>query len=260
MRFSAFAPPVLAFVLLANTGQAAQSDWRRSAERSLATAAEVLAENTNSATAGWQFARACFDLAEFATNSTERAALAQRGIAAARQVIASEPKNAPAHYYLGMNLGQLARTRFLGALKIVGELERAFLRTLELDPDFDHAGPDRNLGLLYRDAPSIGSVGSRRKANQHLQNAVRRAPKYPENRLNLAESLLGWGDRRGAVRELKALEENWDEAKKELSGPYWESSWADWEPRRQKLSERLSESLPGLKSPRDSSAALGSAP
>ena len=36
------------------------------------------------ATAAWQFGRACFDLAEFATNKTERASLAEQGIAACR--------------------------------------------------------------------------------------------------------------------------------------------------------------------------------
>jgi hypothetical protein len=62
-------------------------------------------------TAAWQFGRACFDLAEFATNNTERASLAEQGIAACRQAMARESNSAPAHYYLGMNLGQLAETK-----------------------------------------------------------------------------------------------------------------------------------------------------
>jgi tetratricopeptide (TPR) repeat protein len=182
--------------LLVYPAMASKPEWRLEAERSLARASANLAADTNSATAGWEFARACFDLAEYATNSTERAALAQQGIAAARRVIARHPDNGPAHYYLGMNLGQLARTRLLSALKMVKELEKEFLHALELAPNLDFAGPDRGLGLLYRDAPSIGSVGSRRKAQHHLQNAVRLAPLYPENRLLLAESYFSWGDRK----------------------------------------------------------------
>src|SRR2546426_2472233 len=51
---------------------------------------------TNSAEAAWQFARACFDRADFATNDTQRAALAEQGIAASRRAIELQPKSAAA--------------------------------------------------------------------------------------------------------------------------------------------------------------------
>ena len=111
--------------------------------------------------AAWQFARASFDLAEFATNSPQRAELAEQGIAACKQLLTREPNSVPGRYYLGMNLGQLARTRGIGALKLVTEMEREFSAARELDESFDNAGPDRNLGLLYRDAPGLVSIGSR---------------------------------------------------------------------------------------------------
>jgi len=56
-------------------------------------------------------ARAVMISADFATNNTERAALAEQGIAACRQLLAREPKSAPGHYYLGMNFGQTCRCR-----------------------------------------------------------------------------------------------------------------------------------------------------
>ena len=145
------------------------------------------------ATAAWQFARACFDLADLATNKTERASLAEQGIAACQQAIARESNSAPAHYYLGMNLGQLARTKGLSALKLVTQMQREFTRARDLEEQLDWAGPDRSLGLLYRDAPAIGSIGSRSKAREHLKRAVELAPRYPENRLNLAGGLFGMG-------------------------------------------------------------------
>ena len=37
---------------------------------------------------------------------------------------------------------------------------RRFLAALALDKNFDYAGPDRNLGLLYRDAPVLASIDS----------------------------------------------------------------------------------------------------
>src|SRR5262249_50799332 len=47
---------------------------------------------TNDA-AAWQFARACFDLADLAAKDAERADLANRGITACRQTLERDPKN-----------------------------------------------------------------------------------------------------------------------------------------------------------------------
>ena len=69
-------------------------------------------------TNAWQFARAAFECAEFADSDTRRSGLAAQGMAACRQSLAREPKSAAAHYYLAMNLGQQARTEFLGVLKM----------------------------------------------------------------------------------------------------------------------------------------------
>src|SRR5262249_17462611 len=155
------------------------------------------------------FARACFDVAEIATNSTERAEVAEQGIATCRELLSRDPSVARGHYYLGMNLGELARTRGLSALKLVSQMEQEFKRTRDLDDKIDHGGPDRNLGLLYRDAPRVMSIGSRPKAQRCLQKAADADPDFPENRLNLIETYLHWSDRNGAKRELKALEELW---------------------------------------------------
>ena len=121
----------------------------------------------NKVEATWEFGRACFDLAEFSTNSTERAEIAQQGIAACRQALTHDRDSAPAHYYLGMNLGELAQTRGLGALKLVDQMQTEFELARTLNELLDYAGPDRNLGLLYRDAPSWISLGSKSKARKH---------------------------------------------------------------------------------------------
>ena len=196
----------------------------------------------HSGEAAWQFARACFDLAELAPNGAQRAEFAEQGIAACGPALEREPNLAPGQYYLGMNLGQLARTKGLSALKLVKRMERAFSAARELDEKFDYAGPDRNLGLLYRDAPSILSVGSRSRAKQHLERAAELTPDYPENRLNLGETLLNWNDRNGARRELKVLEELWPRARANFTGEAWTSSWLEWEARRQKLRKSLADS------------------
>jgi hypothetical protein len=209
--------------------------------------------NTNDAPAAGQFARACFDLADFATNDTERATLAIQGIAACRQLLAQHPKSAPGHYCLGLNLGQLARTEILGALKIVKQMEPEFKTADNLDEHLDHAGPARCLGLLYRDAPGWPtSIGSRHKARDWLEQAVKLAPDYPENHLNLIESRLKWNDRTDANNELKTLDALWPSAQTNLAGKTWEPSWDDWATRRDAAREKLNESPAPRKAPKSS--------
>ena len=221
------------------------------ATESFREAASRYRQAPGDAAAAWQFGRACFNLAEFATNHTQRASLAEQGIAACRVATGRKPNSAPAHFYLAMNLGQLARTKGLSALKLVDEMEREFVRARELDQHFHYAGPDRNLGLLYRDAPVIGSVGSRSRAREHLRRAVELAPEYPENRLSLIEAYAQWGDRTGAHRELEALQTTWPAARTNFVGAAWAASWADWEPRLQKLKKRFELTPKALDSPRE---------
>jgi tetratricopeptide (TPR) repeat protein len=197
----------------------------------------------------WQFARASFDLGDLATNNSQRADIAQEAIAACKQALSQHPDSAPLHYYLGLNEGQLARTRTFGALRLVDQMEKEFTRSIELDSSFDYAGAERSLGLLYRDAPVFASIGSRSKARVHLQRAVDLAARYPENRLNLIESDLKWGERKDARRELKLLEDSLPAARKEFDRPAWAGSWADWNTRLDKVRKTLDEPA-RLESPR----------
>jgi tetratricopeptide (TPR) repeat protein len=195
---------------------------------------------TNDSEAAWQFARACFDYADLATNKATRVDIARQGVAACRQLIARHPASAEGHYYLGMNLGQIADTkRNLSALRMAKEMEHEFLLVCDLDEHFDHAGSDRNLGLLYLEAPSLISIGSRTKARQRLRRTVELEPDFPENRLVLAEAYLKWGETADARHELKALEELWPEARRKFSDENWAPIWADWEKRLQNIKDKL---------------------
>jgi len=265
-RFSTLRNPVvagslgaaaLAAVLLCSVLATAESETviqaRLQATTAYADARTLYRSSPTNTEAAWQFGRASFDWAEFATNNTQRADIAERGITACRRLVAREPQSAPAHYYLAMNLGQLARTKNLGALKIVDEMEREFKIARDLDERFDCAGPDRNLGLLYFEAPVIGSIGSRSKARKHLQRAVEVAPTYPENRLNLIEACLKWGDRNGARNELKSLDVLWPAARTNFTGDAWTISWADWEARRGKARRKTEQAAKSIVSPRNKS-------
>ena len=220
------------------------------AKKVFAVALQRFEKEPTNIVAAWEFARAGFDRAEYSTNNAERAALAAQCIAVCREALKRESNCAPAHYYLGMNLGQLAQTKMLGALKIVDEMEREFKAALKLDERLDRAGPDRNLGLLYFEAPVIGSVGSRSKARKHLERAAEVAPDFPENRLNLAAAYAQWHDKKLLQRELDALDKLWPAAKTNFIGAEWEPAWIDWQQRREKLREKAADSSNPLASPR----------
>ena len=200
------------------------------------------------AEAAWEFARACFEWADAVTNDTQRARVANQGVAACRQLIAQAPRRVEGHYYLGLNLGELARTETVRALKRVREMEQEFKTALTLDPQFDYAGPDRALGLLYQDAPGWPvSLGSRKRAREHLRQAVELAPGFPENRLCLLEALLEWGDLKAARAELAATEASLRHARTELTGEDWSIAWADWNDRLARAKASLDEKAETLR-------------
>jgi tetratricopeptide (TPR) repeat protein len=241
---------ILAVISFSASAQTGVVPARRAEQSFLAAKAAFQNERTNPE-AAWKFGRACFDWAEFAKDNQQREEIANQGIAACRRVVEQQPKSAEGHYYLGMNLGQLARTKSLGALKLVDEMEKEFQITRGLDKQFDFAGPDRNLGLLYLEAPGWPtSIGNRSKARQHLHQAAQLAPDYPENRLNLLEAYLKWGDKNGAQREFKALTELWPAAKKQFSDEQWKVNWADWDKRWKIAQMKFAEQGKTLQTPR----------
>ncbi|HTR42123.1 MAG TPA: hypothetical protein VMH87_10960 [Pseudomonadales bacterium] len=223
--------------LLAITGQE-----QIFAQRARATYEKALAEyssQTNNPVVAWQFARACYDWANWATNKSQNTMISQQGIDACQRSLLIT-NSAAAHYYMGLNLGQLAQSETFHGLRLVREMEREWQAAAALDEHFDFAGPDRSLGLLYRDAPGWPlSLGSRHNALEFLQNAAMLAPDDPENILNLGETYLKWGDTANAKRELKILDAIWPKAQKNLAGEAWEPDWHDWLKRRDALRQKL---------------------
>jgi hypothetical protein len=233
---------VLGLLMVApgNAAEAAHGPRER-AEQAYLRAREQSQAVPQDPQAGWELGRACFDWAEFATNDTQRAILAREGIAACERVLEQNDGVAGAHYYLGMNQGQLARTMSLGALKLVQEMEAHFQKARQLDAAFDQGGPDRNLGLLYLEAPGWPvSLGSRSKARTHLRKSVEHAPLFPENRLNLMDAYARWNELNLLQREMKAWDQCVDEARREFAGERWQWDWPRWERRVQTLRQGLS--------------------
>ncbi len=208
--------------------------------RAYAEARERFQRDTNDVEAAWQFARTCFDWADYSRNDGQRAQTASEGITASRQAIATDPKLAAGHYYLAYNLGQLARTKLLGALAIVKDMERELKTARDLDENFDFAGPDRTLGQLYFDAPGWPtSIGDKARARKHLQRAVQLNGRYPDNRLLLIEAWLDSHEKRNARRDANSFAGLLPDLRREFTGEAWASSWSDWDRRWKVIQDKV---------------------
>ena len=214
------------------------------AQIKLINARKKFQADTNSIPAAWALGQACFWRGEFAANDEDRNALANEGISVCRDLIIRAPTVPEGHYYLAMNLGQLARTKWLEALNIVKDIERGMKLAAAMQPSLDHAGPDRCLGLLYRDAPGWPiSIGSKFKARAHLLRAVELAPELPENHLILIETWVMWKDKKALQRDLDALAAILPKARKQFTGDDWAAQWDDWERRWKEVQAKSAELL-----------------
>ncbi len=218
---------------------APRQDYKNHVLAQLQNARQMCRQGSFNPTNAAILACACYDAADMATNKQERASLAREGVEACRKALKINPQYAPAHYYLGMDLGQLARVEIWSALFMVKEMEREFKAASVLDPLMDYAGPERNLGLLYQTAPRITSVGNRHKARVFLEKARQLAPQYPENQINLAENLVKYGEISNARKVCQILSQEWSQAQARFQGVKWSASWDDWTARKAALAKIL---------------------
>ena len=241
---------MLVFGALAQPTLAAESPGMRT-ERIFFEAQARFNKNSHDAELAWQFARACFDWADLVESKSERGGIAEQGIAASRRALDLAPQLSAGHYYLALDLGQLARTKKIGAFKLINEMEAEFKAAIALDPKFDNAGAHRSLGLLYLEAPGWPtSIGNRNYARLHLRKAVELSPDFPDNWLSLLEAYLKWDEKTAVHSELAKTAEVLQKARKNLNGEMWELSWQDWDQRWAKIKTKVSETTTRLESPR----------
>jgi hypothetical protein len=137
-----------------------------------------------------QEARLLHYLAEIAPSDEERRALHEQGFRAAEAALALDRDEPAAILWWTAHRGRLVSPlNPIAAVRAAAEIETDLLRLRGLAPRHDHAAADRVLGILYRLAPPILSVGSMKKAEEHLRSAMQSDPWYPGNQLSWAELL-----------------------------------------------------------------------
>lgn len=232
---------VLTFVLtlLAMRVQAADSvNFRAEAEAAYRAALATYETNKHSADAAIAAATRAFDYADLAPNNQIRENISTAGMAIAREVIARDTNSVAGHYYLALNIGQLARTKMLGALKLLDEMEMELKMVIKLDPKFDYAGGHRTIGVLYAEAPGF-SVGDKGKAKVHLTKAVELAPEFPDNHLCYMEALAKWHDWKTLTEKLGEYRAILPAAKEKFTGKEWGYEWHDWTRREKVIAGKL---------------------
>jgi hypothetical protein len=239
-RWAARALAVFLAVAVARIGVAQEPDFTAEAKAAYEAAQNVYSTNNSSVSAAIDLTRTAFDYADLAPNDTIRENVANNGIATARLVIATNTNLVAAHYYLALNIGQLARTKMLGALKLLIEMERELKLVIQLDPKFDYAGGHRTIGDLYLEAPGWPtSVGDKKKARVNLEKAVEIAPEFPDNHLCYLEALVKWKEWKLATEKLDDYRGILAKAKERFTGPDWAYEWSDWTRREKAIQQKI---------------------
>lgn len=109
----------------------------------------------------------------------------------------SRPEDPICDYWLGAALGVQARERPTTAIHALPAIVEAFRKAAAGAPDYDEAGPDRALALIYARAPGWPSgPGDPDLSLEHARKAEARRPSYPPNQLALAEAYAATGDKK----------------------------------------------------------------
>ncbi len=123
----------------------------------------------------------------------------------ARAVAAIGTRGAEALYLEAVCTASWARMQgFTPLIERRDDLMAAFIRVVQVAPDLDGAGADRELGALYAALPSYAG-GDLQQARRHLEDAIARAPADPRNRIVMARAVAVKAQDRALFEEQLAV-------------------------------------------------------
>jgi tetratricopeptide (TPR) repeat protein len=181
--------------------------------------------------------RLSLHLAEREADPEKRDMLAAEGVSFAETALdQGGGDDGAVHYYLAANLGLVVREHIALALENMSRLESEMKRALALSPDIDSGGPLRLLGALYLKAPAWpDGIGDIDKALTLLEQAVKKHPEHPLNRLFYAQAL--WSTDDDAV--LVQVEAEFALGEKLLAEGNWGARKALWQKEFDEFREEL---------------------
>ncbi|MEK7865800.1 MAG: hypothetical protein AAB434_03900 [Planctomycetota bacterium] len=154
----------------------------------------------------WKGARAAAWIAGRARGDEERKRFAMEGIQLGNSAVEAKADGAEGRYCRALAMGELADVDHSYGVDAVKKMEEDCLAAAAADERFDHAAGHRFVGILYVECPGPPtSIGSLRKAKQHLDQALNLAPDWPPNRFWSGKLAREEGDLDRARREFQAV-------------------------------------------------------
>lgn len=142
---------------------------------------------------------------EAAEDADDKLAFFDEGVECGEAAVGIDENSLEGNFWLAVCYGAYGQEKgIMQSLALVQPMKERAEKALEIDGGYFYGGPYRVLGRLYHKAPGFPfSIGSTRKAIEHLEKAVEAGPKFYLNRLFLAEAYLSNRDRAKAREQLE---------------------------------------------------------
>ena len=174
---------------------------------------------------GIQESRILYYSGQYAVGKEQKKKLFEEGLKLGEEARKHKPEDPASTLWWTANLGSLAEIeKGSFGLKAVSKIESGLLELKKTHPEYEHAAADRVLGRIYHRAPSFISIGSSRKAQQHLREALAKFPDFPGNQAFLAEFLAEEGGKDEASRLALALLKSPELKKYTWDAPLWKQT------------------------------------
>ena len=144
-------------------------------------------------------------LGEYSEDAEDKLAFFEEGVSCGKSGIEINADSLESNFWLAVNSGSYGQEKgIMQSLAMISPIKAAAEKALELDGTYFYGGPWRVLGRLYTKAPGFPfSIGSTKKAIEHLEKAINLGPKFFLNRLFLAEAYISNCDKTQAREHLE---------------------------------------------------------
>ena len=144
-------------------------------------------------------------LGEYAEDADDKLAFFEEGVSCGKSGIEINEDSLESNFWLSVNSGSYGQEKgIMQSLAMISPIKAAAEKALKLNENYFYGGPWRVLGRLYTKAPGFPfSIGSTKKAIEHLEKAVNLGPKFFLNRLFLAEAYISNRDKAKAKEQLE---------------------------------------------------------
>lgn len=144
---------------------------------------------------------------EEADDPDDKIAFYDEGVECGKTGVEIDEDSVEANFWLAVNYGAYGQEKgIMQSLSLISPIKKTAERVIALDETYFYGGPHRVIGRLYHKAPGFPlSIGSNKKAIEHLEKAVAIGPKFFLNRLFLAEVYLSERKKDKAREQLEAI-------------------------------------------------------